>query len=130
MGYRRKGTVVLTDVTGTFVDDEALTSPTLSFDGGIVEIFEGDTITGATSGETATVKKIQIASGAWADDDAAGILSVTSNTGTWTDGEDINVIGSKRAVVNGSGQPSAKTIANASGTQYAQTLQPKGFTIL
>ena len=121
-----RGTVVLTSVTGTFVDGEALSCPTLSFDGGIVEISEEDTITGATSGETATVKKIQIASGAWADDDSAGILSVTGNTGTWTDGEDINVIGAKRAVVDGSGQPSSKTIATASGTQYAQTLQPDG----
>ena len=53
-------------------------------------------------------------------------MSVISSTGTWTDGEDINVIGSKRALVNGSGQPSSKTIANAVGTQYAQTLQPDG----
>ena len=121
-----QGTVVLTSVTGTYVNGEALTSPTLSFDGGIVEIFEGDTITGATSGETATVKKVQIASGSWAEDDSAGILSVISSTGTWTDGEDINVIGAKRAVVDGSGQPSSKTIANAYGTQYAQVLQPGG----
>ena len=121
-----RGTVVLTSITGTFVNGEALSCPTLSFDGGIVEIFEGDTITGATSGETAIVKKVQIASGSWAEDDSAGILSVISSTGTWTDGEEIHVIGSKRAVVDGSGQPSAKTIANAYGTQYAQVLQPGG----
>jgi hypothetical protein len=66
-----KGTVVLTGITGTFVDDENLTSPTLSFDAGTVEIKENDVITGASSGKTATVKKITITSGAWADDDAA-----------------------------------------------------------
>ena len=121
-----KGTVVLTGVTGTFVDDEALTSPTLSFDGGEVEILVGDTITGASSGKTATVKIVTIASGAWSTDDAAGYLSITSNTGTWTDGEDINVLGAKRADVNGATEPSAKTLAKADGTQYAQTLQPDG----
>jgi len=121
-----KGTVVLTGVTGTFVDDEALTSPTLSFDGGEVEILVGDTITGATSGKTATVKIVTIASGAWADDDAAGYLSIISNTGTWTNSEEIYVLGAKRALVNGSSEPSAKTLANANGTQYAQTLQPAG----
>jgi len=121
-----KGTVVLTEVTGTFVDDEVLTSPTLSFDGGESEILVGDTITGASSGKTATVKIITIASGAWSSDDAAGYLSITGNTGTWTDGEDINVLGAKRADVNGATEPSAKTLAKADGTQYAQTLQPDG----
>jgi len=121
-----KGTVVLTGVTGTFVDDEVLTSPTLSFDGGESEILVGDTITGASSGKTATVKIITIASGAWSSDDAAGYLSITGNTGTWTDGEDINVLGAKRADVNGATEPSAKTLAKADGTQYAQTLQPDG----
>jgi hypothetical protein len=121
-----EGTVVLTDITGTFVDNETLSSPTLSFDGGDVEILEGDIIEGASSGKTATVKKIQLASGAWSTDDAAGDLSIIFNTGTWTDGEEIHVIGSKRAVVNGAGQPSSKTLANAYGTQYAQTLQPNG----
>ena len=121
-----EGTVVLTGVTGTFVDDEALSSPTLSFDGGDVEILKGDTIVGATSGETATVKIITLASGAWSTDDAAGYLSITGNTGTWTDGEEIRVLGAKRAEVNGSSQPSSRTLANAYGTQYAQTIQPGG----
>ena len=121
-----KGTVVLTGITGTFVDDENLTSPTLSFDAGTVEIKENDVITGASSGKTATVKKITITSGAWADDDAAGILSVTGSTGTWTDGEKIQVNSADRADVNGASEPSAKTLAKADGTQYAQTLQPNG----
>ena len=121
-----EGTVVLTGVTGTFVDDEALSSPTLSFDGGDVEILKGDAIVGATSGETATVKIITLASGAWSTDDAAGYLSITGNTGTWTDGEEIRVLGAKRAEVNGSSQPSSRTLANAYGTQYAQTIQPGG----
>ena len=121
-----EGTVVLTDVTGTFVDNEALSSPTLSFDGGQVEILKGDTIVGATSGEPATVKIITLASGGWATDDAAGTLSITGNTGTWTNGEEIHVLGALRAVVDGASEPSAKTLAKAYGTQYAQTMQPNG----
>ena len=84
-----KGVVVLTGITGTFVDDENLSSPTLAFDAGATEIKKDDVITGATSGKTATVKQVTVASGAWADDDAAGYFSITGNTGTWTDGEKI-----------------------------------------
>jgi hypothetical protein len=121
-----EGTVVLSDVTGTFVSDETLSTPTLSFDAGTVEILEGDTITGSTSGKTATVKVITIASGGWATDDAAGYLSITGNSGTWTDGESILVYGAARATVDGASEPSSKTLATAYGTQYAQTLQPGG----
>ena len=120
------GTVVLTSVTGTFVTDENLSSPTIAFDVGSVEILEGDAIVGGASGQTATVKKIQIASGAWSTDNAAGFLSVISSSGTWTDGEDITVLGAKRAEINGSGQPASQTIAKAYGTQYAQTMQAGG----
>ena len=120
------GTVVLTGISGTFVDNENLSCPTISFDGGANEIQENDVIVGASSGKTATVKKIQVASGAWSTDDAAGYLSVTGNTGTWTDGETIQVLGGDRADINGSGQPSSQTIAIANGTQYGQTLQPDG----
>jgi len=121
-----EGTVVLTGVTGTFVDNETLSSPTLSFDDGDVEILKGDTIVGSSSGKTATVKIVTIASGAWSTDDAAGYLSITGNTGTWTDGEEIRVLGAKRALVDGSGQPSSRTLAYAYGTQFAQTIQPGG----
>ena len=120
------GTVVLTSVTGVFVTDENLSSPTIAFDVGSVEILEGDAIVGGTSGKTATVKKVQIASGGWSTDDAAGFLSVIDSSGTWTDGEDITVLGAKRAEINGSGQPASQTIAKAYGTQYAQTLQAGG----
>jgi len=121
-----EGTVVLTGVTGTFVNNETLSTPTLSFDGGDVEILEGDTIVGASSGKTATVKIVTIASGGWSTDDAAGYLSITGNTGTWTNDEEIHVLGAKRALVNGASEPSSKTLAYAYGTQYAQTIQPGG----
>ena len=121
-----KGSVVLTGISGTFVDDENLLSPTLAFDAGTTEIKIDDVITGVTSGITATVKQVNVASGAWDDDDAAGYLSITGNTGTWTDGEKIQVSSADRADVNGASQPSSRTLAKADGTQYAQTLDPGG----
>jgi len=121
-----KGVMVLTGISGTFVDDETLSSPTLAFDAGTVEIKEDDTITGATSEESATVKSISVASGDWSTGDAAGHLSIIDNTGTWTDGEKIQVSGVDRADINGAGQPAAQTLAIADGTQYAQTLNPGG----
>ena len=120
------GTVVLTDITGTFVDDENLSTPTLQFDAGTGEIKENDVVTGVTSGESATVKKITISSGTWDGDDAAGYLSISGNTGAWTDGEKIQVSGSNKADVDGASEPSSKTLAKANGTQYAQTLNPGG----
>ena len=120
------GTVVLTEITGTFVDNENLSSPTLAFDAGTNEIKKDDVIVGATSGITATVKQVTVASGAWDDDDAAGYLSITGNTGTWTDGEKIQVSSADRADVNGASQPSSRTLAIANGTQYAQTLEAGG----
>ena len=121
-----KGVVVLTGITGTFVDNEDLSSPTLAFDAGTVEIKEDDVITGVTSGKTATVKSVLLSSGSWDGDDAVGYLSISGNTGTWTDGEKIQVGGNNRADVNGASQPSSRGLAKANGTQYAQTLSPGG----
>jgi hypothetical protein len=124
--FGAKGIAVLTDITGTFLDNEYLNSTTLSFDAGTVEIKEEDVITGASSGQSATVKKITVTSGAWSTSDAVGYLSILSNTGTWTDGEKIQVNSSDRADVNGATEPSTRGLAVADGTQYAQTLEPGG----
>jgi len=120
------GRVVLTDITGTFVDNENLSSPTIAFDAGTKEIKEDDVITGASSGKTATVKKVTVNAGTFSGSDASGFLSITGNTGTWTDGEKIQVSSSDSADVDGSSQPASKTLAIADGTQYAQTLNPGG----
>lgn len=58
--------------------------------GGTYEIQEGDTITGATSGATAVVRRIAISSGTWAASDAAGRLMFASQTGTFQS-ESLNV---------------------------------------
>ena len=120
-----KGTMVLINITGTFVDDEALNMPLVSFDNGDTEPTAGDTITGATSGVTATLTSVRLSSGAW-DGSAVGYFSVKNNSGTWTDGEDIQINGIKYAEIAAASQPSNVTVAKADGTQYAQTIEPGG----
>ena len=121
-----EGTLVLTEISGGFVDNEDMQMSTLSFDAGEVEILEGDVITGSSSGRTATVKKVSIVTGAYSTSNATGYLSIASNTGTWTDNEEIQVRGVKRALVNGASEPATKTIAKAQGIVYEQTIQPGG----
>jgi len=121
-----KGVMVLTNITGTFVDNEALKMPLLAFDAGTLEISEGDSIVGGTSGKTATVTSVIISAGTYAGSDAAGYISVKNNSGTWTDGEKIQINGINHADVNGASQPAEVDVASADGTQYGQTLQPGG----
>ena len=117
---------MLTNVTGTFVDNENLTMPLLAFDTGSETISEGDTITGATSGKTAEVTSVVITTGTVAGGDAEGYMSVKNNSGTWTNSEPININGVQHALVNGAAEPTAVTVAKADGTQYGQTLNPGG----
>ena len=121
-----KGVMVLTNITGTFVDNEVLKMPLLAFDTGSVEISEGDSLVGGTSGKTATVTSVTISSGTLAGGDAAGYISVKNNSGTWTNSEPININGIQHALVNGAAEPAEVTVAKADGTQYKQTIQPGG----
>ena len=120
------GAMVLTNITGTFSDNEDLNMPLLAYNSGSIEISEGDTIVGASSGKTAVVTSVTISSGTIGDGDAAGYISVKNNTGTWTASEAININGVDHATVNGSSQPSNIKVAVADGTQYAQDIQPGG----
>ena len=120
------GIMVLANITGTFVDNEALKMPLLAFDTGTKEIIAGATITGETSGKTAEVTSVTITGGSYAGSDAAGYISVKNNSGTWTDGENVQVNGSNHVVVNGASQPANVSVASADGTQYEQTLSPGG----
>jgi len=120
------GVMVLTNITGTFVDNENLTMPLLAFNSGSIEISEDDIIVGASSAKTAVVTSVSITTGTIAAGDAEGYISIKNNTGTWTASEAINVNGVDHATVNGSSQPSNVTIGVADGTQYAQTIAPGG----
>jgi hypothetical protein len=81
--------------------------------GGTYEIAEGDTITGATSGATATVRRVIITSGTFAGGDAAGRLILASQTGT-LQAENLNV-GANTNVATIAGDSSAITLP-AGGT--------------
>lgn len=59
--------------------------------GGTVEITSGSTITGATSGATATVERVNLATGTWAGGTAAGTLILWGITGTFTPNENLNI---------------------------------------
>ncbi|HEB83732.1 MAG TPA: hypothetical protein ENI92_01890 [Bacteroidetes bacterium] len=65
----------------------------LSYTAGATRIQVGDTITGATSGASAYVAGVALASGSWAGGDAAGTLSLRRVAGVWQSGEDIQVSG-------------------------------------
>lgn len=84
----------------------------IPFTSGSVEPQEGEVLTGATSGETATVVSVSLSSGSWAGGDAAGwvLCSAPStwdfDTGHWgTEDEDINgsTGGNNILTVNGYG---------------------------
>lgn len=80
--------------------------------GGTYEIEEGDTITGATSTETATVERVQVTSGSWAGGDAAGWLTLSSPSGAFQ-AENLDV-------------GANADVATISGDASAITLQPSG----
>lgn len=78
------------------------------FDNGTAEFAKGETVTGATSGDTGIVAEVELVSGSWAGGDAAGYLTLSSPTGLDSDGhwgEDNETITSTSgsATLNGKG---------------------------
>lgn len=63
----------------------------LSFDTGIAEIFDGDSITQLVSAATADVKRVVLESGTWAGGDAAGRLILDNIAGVFDATNDIQV---------------------------------------
>lgn len=84
----------------------------LSFTTGTAEIAEGATVTGATSGASAVLKRAVLQTGSYGAGTAAGRLIFASVTGTFQNAENLQVGGVTKAV--------------ASGTQLAITLNPGG----
>ena len=122
-----QGVMVLTNVTGTFQDNEDIKMPLIQFDTGSVEIKAGDSIKGVTSTKEAEVTSVTVTSGTWTGGTAAGYISVKNNTGTWTASEDISVGGVKRAqIVSSPAQPTEVKVAVTDGTTYDQSLEPGG----
>jgi hypothetical protein len=61
----------------------------------------GNTITGLTSGASATVTHVTLTGGSFAGNDAAGWLGVASQSGTFLAGEALRVSGTTRATASG-----------------------------
>lgn len=81
----------------------------LTFNTGSVAIVEGSTVTGATSGATATVDHIVVQAGDWTTSDAVGFITTLTTTGTFIAGENLNVGAVLHAKVTAA--PTAVTLA-------------------
>ena len=73
----------------------------LAFNTGTAVINDGDTATGATSGATGVVARVVLESGTWAAGTAAGRLILSSSTGTFQAGENLQVAAANKAVSGG-----------------------------
>ena len=73
----------------------------LMFDGGTGEIFDNQTVTGATSGATGVVKRVVLESGTWGAGTATGRLIFATITGTFQNNENLQVGGVTKAVADG-----------------------------
>lgn len=73
----------------------------LSFNTGTAAITAGQTVTGATSGATGVVAKVVIEDGTWSGGDATGRLILSSTTGTFQNGENLQVSAVTKAVSGG-----------------------------
>ena len=110
---RIRGVFVYNDITYAFRDNAGATAgdmyqssaggwvkinfgSEIQFTGAIAQIFAGNTITGLTSGATALVVRPMLRSGTWAAA-GAGTLIISTITGTWQNGETIQVAAVNKA---------------------------------
>jgi len=70
----------------------------IRYDTGSAEVSEGDTLTGATSGASGTVRRVVIQSGTTGSSDALGLFVLTGVTGTFQNAENLQVSSSTVAV--------------------------------
>lgn len=107
-GYRRVGGFERLDGR----PKPSLASYTLvTFDNGSTAISAGDVVTGATSGATGTViQDATVDSGTWGGGDAAGEFALYNWTGTFTNGENLQVSAVTRATA------SADSVENGAST--------------
>jgi hypothetical protein len=71
----------------------------IKFKSGTAQVSEGDTITGAASGATAVVRRALLRTATWAS--GVGSLILSGVTGTFADGENLQVGGSTKVVADG-----------------------------
>jgi hypothetical protein len=73
----------------------------LGFEDGVADIVAGNTVTGATSGATAVVARVLVREGDWGTGDATGTLIVSTVSGTFVAGENLQVSSVTKAVALG-----------------------------
>ena len=85
----------------------------ITFKYGALEPAEGSTITGLTSGATATVRRVALRTGTWSGSDGEGVMVLSDVVGAFIDSEALTAGGSA-------------TYAQADGTNTDITLPPGG----
>lgn len=73
----------------------------LQFTTGSAAVSEGQTLTGATSGATGVVTRVVLRSGSYGSSTAAGSFIFTTITGTFQNGENLQVAAATKAVASG-----------------------------
>jgi hypothetical protein len=86
----------------------------IKYNTGSAAVSEGDTLTGATSGATGTVRRITITTGAIGTSNATGVFVLTGVSGTFQSGENLQVSSSTVAVSTSA----LATIALVPGGRY------------
>ncbi len=89
--------------------------------GGTYEIMPGDTIVGNTSAATARVVAITLTSGTFAGGDAAGVITVDGQVGTFQS-ENLNVLGNSNVATIAS-DTAAVAAADTAGVMFARSCQ-------
>ncbi len=103
---------------------------TLSFTDGVAAFSAGDQVTGATSGANGTVLvDVTPATGSYAGSDAAGIVPMWNMSGTFVDGENLQVSASTVAVADGTAAENGATIDTDHSTYGQAAINARRATI-
>jgi hypothetical protein len=119
--FKITDTWVSDDATGTATQEpfKDITTLKLRFKTGSSAIQASDVIVGASSAATATVDAVDIDSGTWAGSDANGTLHLSSQTGTFTAAENLNIQGGASGVaVNNEGGDSSDNEFTGDDTNF------------
>jgi len=92
--------VISEAMLGDIIENIISTEYTLPFTTGTTEIEVGDTVTGATSGATGYVTGVDLQTGTWVGNDAAGDLTLRRKVGTYQ-AENLKISGEVVAATDG-----------------------------
>jgi len=120
------GFLYVDDQTGTFETEDLNISTGIRrlyfSSGGTTELKTGDTIIGNTSGISATVDKIEVTTGTWADGDAEGWIYFSNKTGTFDSTETFKTSASSNIATHAPVLAVASITSNSKYFYYADTL--------